>query len=150
MTIYLISHFISFIERHVFIAKACLLFIKNFVTIWCLICYFNNECLLFWLFQRLNYISQSDIILKDVSISWAADLFSTKNWRLILILLLLSAKLFQMLRGIWTHLAISKKFFSEISFGHLLINYIDLSLSLFCRSLWNYLHYNLWAKLYLR
>ncbi len=56
----------------------------------------------FHLFQRLNYISQSDIILKDVSIAWAADLFSTKDWRLI-ILLLLSAKLFQMLRGIWNH-----------------------------------------------
>jgi hypothetical protein len=29
---YNLSHFISFIERHVFIVKACLLFIKKFVT----------------------------------------------------------------------------------------------------------------------
>ncbi len=70
--------------------------------------FFKVNAYFFHLFQRLNYISQSDIILKDVSITWAADLFSTKDWRLIL--LLLSAKLFQMLRGIWTHLAISKIF----------------------------------------
>jgi hypothetical protein len=42
LIICLISHFISFIERHVFIVKACLLFIKKFVTIWCLIFYFNK------------------------------------------------------------------------------------------------------------
>jgi hypothetical protein len=33
----LISHFITLIERHVFDVKACLLFIKKFVIIYCLI-----------------------------------------------------------------------------------------------------------------
>ncbi len=56
LMICIITHFISFIERHIFIVKACLLFTKKFVTIRCLNRYFYSPFSVYSLLYLINYI----------------------------------------------------------------------------------------------